>query len=86
MKMMWFDYQPTSGVLVHYEDLNGIERTYNTNFSNPQDVVRTIAMLAHDNQVEEVTCAGVAYDLAPAIKQQLLTTYNNESIKFVKGE
>ena len=40
MKMMWFDYQPTSGVLVHYEDLNGIERTYNTNFSNPQDVVR----------------------------------------------
>ena len=72
--MMWFNYMATSGVLIHYTDLNGIDRTYQTNFSSPEDIVKTVAML------------GLAYELAPAIQQQLLRTYNNESIKFTKGE
>lgn len=84
--MMWFDYMATSGVLIHYTDLNGIDRTYQTNFSAPEDIVKTVAMLAHNNEVKEVTCVGLAYELAPAIQQQLLRTYNNESIKFIKGE
>ena len=84
--MMWFNYSPTSGVLIQYTDLNGIERTYTQQFSRPQEVIKTVALLAHDNQVKEVTCTGLAYELAPAIQQQLLLTYHNESIKFVKGE
>ena len=84
--IMWFNYQPTSGVQVHYTDLNGIEKTYQTNFSTPEKVIRMIAMLAHNNEIGEITCVGLAYDLAPAIKEQLIKTYNNESVKFIKGE
>jgi len=84
--MMWFDYTTTHGVLIHYMDLNGIERSYSQNFTSPSEVIKIVAMLAHDNQVKEVTCAGIAYQLVPAIKQELLKTYNNESINFIEGE
>jgi len=83
---MWFNYTPTSGTVIFYKDKSGIDRTYSVNFIDPQKLVVVVAQLIHDNEVSEVTCMGLAYDLTSAIRQELLRTYNNESVKFIKGE
>ena len=84
--MMWFDYKATSGIEIHYTDKDGNTQSYKANFAQPADVVKTVAMIANNNNIKEVTCVGLAYDLAPAIQQQLMSTYNKSDVTFVEGE
>ncbi len=84
--MMWFDYTTTAGVLIHYTGFDGSEHDYKANYILPQEVVRLVASIADSNNISEITCAGIAYDLKDAVKQELARTYKNTNVVFNKAE
>jgi len=77
-----FHYDPVGPSTFFYTDDNGQPREMTFHIDEPANLVEAVSTAIQVGKVDHVTCNEPGLGLAPAIKQYLLTNFNQYKCEF----